>query len=59
MGVSLEVEDLHGVYEALSAKGVEFNGEPEVAAGGGLVAHFEDLDGNVLTLCERARTRGR
>ena len=49
-GTSIEVEDIEAVYKSLSEKGVKFQGVPETQPWGGILAHFEDPDGNVLTL---------
>ncbi len=50
VGLSIEVEDIHSVYEDLSRKGVEFVAPPEKQPWGGILAHFKDPDKNVLTL---------
>ena len=50
LGVSLRVDDIDGVYHDLTQKGVAFDAPPEQQAWGGKLAHFEDPDGNVLTL---------
>lgn len=50
LGVSLKVDDIEGVYESLKAKGVVFTSPPERQAWGGALAHFQDPDGNGLTL---------
>ena len=50
VAVSLQVQDIHAVYQDLVSKGVEFIGPPETMAWGGTLAHFKDPDGNVLTL---------
>ena len=52
VAISLQVDDIHAVYDELVAKGVEFLGPPEKMAWGGTLAHFKDPDGNVLTLLE-------
>lgn len=49
-GVSFRVEDMQAAYRALVAKGVAFDGEPQPQEWGGVLAHFSDPDGNVLTL---------
>lgn len=54
VGVSLIVNDVAAEYERLLAKGVKFTGSPEKQPFGGTLAHFSDLDGNVLTLLEVA-----
>jgi len=50
LGVSLEVDDITSTYETLVSRGVGFLGSPEKQAWGGVLAHFRDPDGNVLTL---------
>ncbi len=50
VGVSIEVKDVQAVYEVLLKKGVEFTSEPTKQPWGGILAHFKDIDGNVLTL---------
>ena len=50
VGVSLQVEDIYAVYRSLKAKGVKFTAPPEKQDWGGTLAHFQDPDGNVLTL---------
>ncbi len=50
VGISLLVEDIDKTYSRLIEKEVEFVGPPEKQAWGGTLAHFKDLDGNILTL---------
>ena len=50
VGVSLEVEDIHATYETLRGRGVEFAEAPTAQPWGGTLAHFQDPDGNTLTL---------
>jgi lactoylglutathione lyase len=50
VAASLEVEEIDRVYEAFMEAGVVFLGPPEKQAWGGTLAHFQDPDGNVLTL---------
>ena len=50
LGISLAVEDIEATYHSLIAKGVEFEGKPTAQPWGGVLAHFKDPDGNVLTL---------
>ena len=50
VGASLAVDDVQATYEALRARGVEFVAPPERMPWGGVLAHFRDPDGNVLTL---------
>ena len=49
VGTSIEVEDIHSVYNELVEKGVEFTSAPEKQPWGGVLAHFKDPDGNILT----------
>jgi len=52
--VCFSVDDIHGAYEALKAKGVKFSKEPHVVCeeGGkkGYSADFYDADGNYLSI---------
>ena len=50
VGVSLAVDDVYSTYEDLRAKDVDFVAPPERMPWGGILAHFRDPDGNVLTL---------
>lgn len=50
VGISLRVDDLEGLYESLSRKGVDFTSPPEKQDWGGTLVHFRDPDGNTLTL---------
>lgn len=50
VGVSLRVDNIHAVYDALKAKGVAFEHPPEQQDWGGTLAHLRDPDGNILTL---------
>ena len=50
LGVSLEVDDVEAVYKTLCERGVTFSGPPARQPWGGTLAHFEDPEGNVLTL---------
>ena len=56
LGVSLAVADVCATYEELFARGVDFLAPPEQMSWGGVVAHFRDPDGNVLTLVGPAST---
>ena len=49
VGISIQVDDIDAVYSDLSKKGVEFTTPPERQPWGGVLAHFKDPDGNVLT----------
>jgi predicted enzyme related to lactoylglutathione lyase len=44
------VDDVEATWERLRARGVEFVARPELMPWGGVLAHFRDPDGNVLTL---------
>jgi catechol 2,3-dioxygenase-like lactoylglutathione lyase family enzyme len=50
LGVSLAVADVYATYGELFARGVDFLAPPEQMPWGGVLAHFRDPDGNVLTL---------
>jgi len=50
VSVSLQVDDIRATYETLRSRGVEFLEPPETQPWGGVLAHFRDPDGNVLTL---------
>ena len=52
VGVSFAVTDARAAHAALTAKGVMFEGEPKEQDWGGVLAHFRDPAGNVLTLVE-------
>lgn len=54
-GFSLAVEDIEKTYQTLRARGVEFLRPPEKMPWGGVLAHFRDPDGNILTLAGSAR----
>ena len=49
-GVVLRVADVASSYQALSEQGVTFTAPPERQEWGGILAHFTDPDGNILTL---------
>lgn len=51
-GLSFTVPDVAACHRTLSAKGVAFDGPPEPQPWGGILAHFKDPDGNVLTLVQ-------
>ncbi len=55
VGVSIEVEDIQTQYTALCNKGVDFVQAPQKQPWGGTLAHFKDVDGNILTLLGNAR----
>ena len=50
-GISLRADNIHSVCAKLKAKGITFTGEPEKQSWGGTLAHFQDPDGNIITLC--------
>ncbi len=50
LGISLEVDDIEATYEMLLSRGVEFEAKPTTQPWGGVLAHFKDPDGNILTL---------
>jgi lactoylglutathione lyase len=50
LGVSLQVASVAESYAELTARGVEFLAPPEKQPWGGVLAHFRDPEGNVLTL---------
>jgi catechol 2,3-dioxygenase-like lactoylglutathione lyase family enzyme len=50
VGCSIAVDDIEETYAELKAKDVKFSGAPERQPWGGVLAHFEDPSGNVLTL---------
>lgn len=50
VGVSLRVEDINDTYESFEKKGVQFTSPPAEQDWGGSLGHFQDPDGNVLTL---------
>ena len=52
VGVSFAVSDIAETYRKLQWKGVEFRYSPERQFWGGLMSHFLDPDGNILTLLQ-------
>ena len=50
VSVSLRVDDMESTFETLVSRGVEFLAPPKRQPWGGVLAHFRDPDGNVLTL---------
>lgn len=48
--IAFEVDDVQATYEALRAKGVEFDQAPTKQPWGGLQARFADQDGNIFQL---------
>jgi catechol 2,3-dioxygenase-like lactoylglutathione lyase family enzyme len=51
-GVSLRVHDIARAHDELRARGVDFSGAPETQYWGGVLAHFYDPFGNLLTLVQ-------
>ena len=51
-GLSFTVPDVAASHRELSAKGVVFDGAPEPQPWGGIMAHFQDPDGNIMTLVQ-------
>ena len=51
-GLSFNVEDCAAAHNRLSAAGVAFDCAPTIQDWGGILAHFRDPDGNVLTLVQ-------
>jgi predicted enzyme related to lactoylglutathione lyase len=50
VGVSLAVADVDAAHTRLRRRGVDFVAPPERMPWGGVLAHFRDPEGNVLTL---------
>ncbi len=50
VGVSLQVADIEATHRILVERGVEFLAPPETQPWGGVLAHFRDPDGNIITL---------
>ncbi|MEM9174193.1 MAG: VOC family protein [Myxococcota bacterium] len=50
LAVSLEVDDIESAHRTLVERGVRFVEPPTEQPWGGVLAHLEDPDGNVLTL---------
>jgi lactoylglutathione lyase len=55
VGVTLEVPDVLDTYARLVERGVDFVEPPEKQPWGGILAHFRDPDGNVITLVGSAK----
>ena len=51
-GVSFQVDDIEKTYKAMARKKVTFTLKPRKERWGGLVANFEDLDGNKFFLLQ-------
>jgi glyoxylase I family protein len=52
--LALQVESIEAARDGLSAKGIEFREPIKPAGGGGRVLFFQDGEGNLLHLVERA-----
>jgi len=50
LGVSLQVQDVAAVCDALREQGVELVSRPELQSWGGSLAEIKDPEGNVITL---------
>lgn len=57
MMVNLGTRDIHGLYERLRERGVEFIRPPQREVWGGWVATFKDPDGNILQLLQQPPER--
>jgi len=57
VGVSIAVENIQMEYETLLARGVVFTSPPTTQSWGGVLAHFKDLDENILTFLESPADR--
>jgi len=51
-GVSFQVDDIEKTYRQLAKKKVRFSLKPRKERWGGIVANFEDLDGNKYFLLQ-------
>jgi len=51
-GISFATPDIRASGAAMEAKGVVFDGRPELQPWGGALANFFDPDGNILTLIQ-------
>lgn len=54
-GFSFEVADVNAAYEELKGRGVVFLDPPEEQPWGGILAHFEDADENILTIVQEPK----
>ena len=54
-GFSFEVADVNAAYEDLNGRGVVFLDPPELQPWGGILAHFEDADENILTIVQEPK----
>lgn len=55
VGVSLQVDDARETYQQLAARGVEFESPPEKQHWGGVLAHFKDPSGTLISLMSEGR----
>jgi predicted enzyme related to lactoylglutathione lyase len=53
IGLSLQVQDVFKTHEKLTALGIEFTSVPQAQEWGGILAHFRDSSGNILTLMSK------
>lgn len=51
-GISFDAPDIEETFRALTKRGVAFTGDPETQYWGGILAHFKDPSGNILTLVQ-------
>lgn len=51
-GITFETDDLEGLYHKLNERGIHFFMLPQEMPWGGLMAGFEDLDGNRYNIVE-------
>ena len=51
LGFSLEVPDIHEIYDKLSGM-ANFTGPPESQPWGGMMTHVSDSSGNILSIVE-------
>ena len=54
-GFSFDVADVNAAYEHLKGRGVAFLDPPEKQPWGGILAHFEDPDENILTIVQEPK----
>jgi len=57
-GLTLAAEDIYAAVTELKKEGVEFTGGPERQSWGGVLAWFQDVEGNILTLIEQKADQG-
>ncbi|MGC4086650.1 MAG: VOC family protein [Polyangiaceae bacterium] len=55
VGLSFRVDDIHQAVAELKRVGAHISGEPELQAWGGTLAHFDDPDGNRLSLVQDSK----